>query len=139
MLRGGAGSDYLQGDEGDDKLEGGDNNDSLYGNSGDDVLKGDAGYDFLHGNDGNDKLQGGADGASYDGGNGADILFLTSTLDTQSTLSYIYRFDPLEDKFAFSAHISSFYSASTSDVRLFSSSTLVTCVVQSSWSPALRP
>ena len=57
MLEGGAGSDALMGEEGDDTLDGGADNDVLYGGSGDDTFVFRAGHgtdtilDFTDGDD----------------------------------------------------------------------------------------
>lgn len=62
---GGAGSDYIQGNEADNHLTGNDGNDTLVGADGNDILIGDAGDDSLDGGAGDDQLW---------GGSGKDIL-----------------------------------------------------------------
>ena len=66
-IKGGAGEDELNGDEGDDALLGGTDNDILNGYSGNDMLKGGEGDDILDAGVGLDKLY---------GGDGEDIFIL---------------------------------------------------------------
>ncbi|MEH2413766.1 calcium-binding protein [Nostoc sp.] len=73
-LNGGASSDILNGNAGDDILNGGGGSDILNGNAGDDILNGGAGSDILNGNAGSDVLNGGAGSDDLNGGVGSDIL-----------------------------------------------------------------
>ncbi|MEH2241991.1 calcium-binding protein [Nostoc sp.] len=73
-LNGGAGSDILDGNAGDDILNGRGSSDILNGGAGNDILNGGAGSDILNGNAGNDVLNGGAGSDSLNGGAGSDIL-----------------------------------------------------------------
>ncbi|MDM9581307.1 calcium-binding protein [Nostoc sp. GT001] len=73
-LNGGAGSDILNGNGGDDILNGGAGSDILNGNAGDDSLNGDAGSDILNGNLGSDTLNGNAGSDILNGNLGSDIL-----------------------------------------------------------------
>ena len=59
IVKGGAGDDELNGDEGDETLEGGADNDILNGYDGNDTLKGGEGDDILDAGVGLDKLYGG--------------------------------------------------------------------------------
>ncbi|WP_375514040.1 calcium-binding protein [uncultured Nostoc sp.] len=74
ILNGGAGSDILNGNAGDDSLNGGAGSDILNGNVGNDILNGDAGGDSLNGGVGSDTLNGGAGSDTLNGGAGNDIL-----------------------------------------------------------------
>lgn len=73
-LFGGAGVDELRGSDGDDEIQGGAGNDRLYGDSGDDLLGGDGGVDSLLGGDGDDTLLGGSGGDALLGQEGNDTL-----------------------------------------------------------------
>ena len=59
-LSGGAGNDFITGQNGTDTLEGEDGHDQLRGNNGNDILRGGDGDDFLAGGNGDDLLDGGA-------------------------------------------------------------------------------
>ncbi|MDZ7954361.1 hypothetical protein [Nostoc sp. DedQUE09] len=74
ILNGGAGSDILNGNAGDDSLDGGAGSDILNGNAGSDTLNGNAGSDILNGNAGSDILNGNAGNDTLNGGAGGDIL-----------------------------------------------------------------
>ncbi|MCE3290564.1 MAG: hypothetical protein K0R83_2576, partial [Caulobacter sp.] len=71
---GGAGNDWLQGDDGDDQLDAGEGADKLFGGAGVDDLVGGLGNDRLDGGDGADALTGGAGNDLLDGGAGADLM-----------------------------------------------------------------
>ncbi|BBD70564.1 hemolysin-type calcium-binding region [Nostoc commune NIES-4072] len=73
-LDGGAGSDILNGNAGDDILNGGAGSDILNGNAGDDILNGGAGSDILNGNAEDDILNGGAGSDTLNGGASSDTL-----------------------------------------------------------------
>jgi RTX calcium-binding nonapeptide repeat (4 copies)/Peptidase_C39 like family len=73
-LSGGGGADVLYGGDGNDDLHGDAGADNLHGGAGNDVLDGGAGPNFLYGDDGNDTLFGGADNDWLDGGVGMDTL-----------------------------------------------------------------
>jgi Tol biopolymer transport system component/Ca2+-binding RTX toxin-like protein len=75
VLIGGALSDRLEGDAGDDALYGGDGDDFLYGGLGNDHLDGESGNDFLSGADGDDRLFGGTGRDVLIGGRNQDFLF----------------------------------------------------------------
>ena len=60
-LRGGAGDDFLLGDNGDNHLDGGPGHDVLLGEEGNDTLEGGDGRDMLLGGPGLDSLHGGTD------------------------------------------------------------------------------
>jgi Ca2+-binding RTX toxin-like protein len=64
-LTAGAGDDFLSGGEGKDNLRGGNGNDLLLGGEGNDNLSGDAGDDILDGGAGNDNLNGNAGSDIY--------------------------------------------------------------------------
>lgn len=72
--KGGAGSNALLGDAGDNKLKGGAGGDLLYGFKGDDRLSGQDGGDLLFGGDGADTLSGGAGDDRLVGGAGDDSM-----------------------------------------------------------------
>ena len=71
---GGAGADWIRGNNGKNELRGGGNDDTLLGAGGNDTLKGGGGADSMTGARGNDRLfgQGGAD--TLMGGKGKDVL-----------------------------------------------------------------
>lgn len=71
---GGAGADFLRGDDLDNRLEGGAGIDRLIGRDGDDTLVGGADTDLLRGGDDDDLLNGGADDDTLEGDAGADTL-----------------------------------------------------------------
>jgi hypothetical protein len=71
-LEGGAGNDYLSGDNNKDELIGGENDDKLFGGFGNDKLVGDAG---------NDSLDGGTDIDKMIGGTGDDMYFVDNVKD----------------------------------------------------------
>ena len=76
----GTGNDTLYGGDGDDQMAGGNGDDTLYGGSGNDLLYGDngdqtgMGNDILYGDDGDDELQGGNGDDPLFGGDGDDVL-----------------------------------------------------------------
>jgi serralysin len=65
-LMGGAGNDYVDGDDGPNQLRGGDGDDELWGG---------AAFDDTHGNIGNDTVHGGGFDDWVVGGQGNDVLF----------------------------------------------------------------
>jgi Ca2+-binding RTX toxin-like protein len=74
-LYGGYGNDTLYGWYGNDKLYGDAGNDKLYGEVGNDILYGDAGDDTLYGDAGDDTLYGGTDNDYLFGGADNDTLY----------------------------------------------------------------
>ena len=74
---GGAGNDYVDGQEGDDLLYGGPGNDLIVGDEGDDLLSGGPGWDRLWGGDGIAPTGGGADTFRFVPGHSleGDIIF----------------------------------------------------------------
>jgi Ca2+-binding RTX toxin-like protein len=81
---GGAASDLLYGDDGDDWLDGRAGDDTLVGGNGSDKIFGDLGADALYGGNGNDFLFGGAGADRLKGEAGNDTLFGGSNNDTLS-------------------------------------------------------
>lgn len=75
VIRGGEGTDFLDGSEGTDYIWGEGGNDVLFGNGGDDHLNGGAGNDFVAGGAGADQLT---------GGEGQD-LFFSSAYESPAT------------------------------------------------------
>ncbi|MEZ0579707.1 hypothetical protein [Nocardioides sp. MH1] len=73
-LAGGAGPDYLVGDDRSNSLDGGRGDDSIHGGGGDDLLVGWAGDDEVFGDDGSDELTGDAGDDVLRGGDGDDQL-----------------------------------------------------------------
>ena len=61
VLRGGLGSDHLDGGDGNDQLYGGRGSDILVGHAGNDVINGESGRDILMGGPGNDAINGNSD------------------------------------------------------------------------------
>ncbi|MEM1019186.1 MAG: calcium-binding protein [Pseudomonadota bacterium] len=82
-LKGGNGNDTLFGDNGSDKLLGGNDGDMLFGGRGDDELFGENGSDRLDGGTGSDTLTGGlsADTFVFSGGTGSNIDTITDFQD----------------------------------------------------------
>ncbi len=74
LVLGGNGQDVIYGDGGSDLLSGGSGNDIIYGGDGGDWLAGDEGDDSLYGDGGDDIIDAGAGNDIVDGGDGADIL-----------------------------------------------------------------
>ena len=64
-LAGGAGSDWLEGEDGEDTVDGGADDDYLFGGKDNDSLTGGAGNDHLHGEDGADTVAGGLGDDNY--------------------------------------------------------------------------
>src|SRR5207249_4843168 len=94
IVRGGGGTDSINGSASNNILFGGGGNDSLnsfggnnalFGNAGNDLLDGGSGNDYLDGGDGNDILVGGTGGDQLKGFNGNDTFFAkdgsTDTVD----------------------------------------------------------
>ncbi len=75
-VRGGKGSDNLDGQEGDDLLNGNLENDTVFGGVGNDIVRGGKGADVLDGGFGADYLIGDADQDKLTGGADADIFVL---------------------------------------------------------------
>lgn len=75
-IAGGAGSQFLQGQAGDDALNGNQDHDVLDGGAGNDTLNGGQGDDALWGGAGNDWLAGDFGNDSLIGGAGADVFVL---------------------------------------------------------------
>jgi Ca2+-binding RTX toxin-like protein len=75
-VRGGKGSDNLDGQEGDDLLNGNLENDTVFGGAGNDIVRGGKGADVLDGGLGADYLIGDADQDKLTGGADADIFVL---------------------------------------------------------------
>lgn len=75
-IRGGKGSDNLDGQEGDDLLNGNLDNDTVLGGVGNDIIRGGKGADVLDGGAGTDYLIGDADQDKLTGGADADIFVL---------------------------------------------------------------
>ena len=72
-LKGGFGSDYLNGGQNDDVIKGNEGRDTLFGGSGSDKLTGGIGDDYVKGGAGNDTLIGGKGSDIFDIGEG-DIV-----------------------------------------------------------------
>ena len=83
-LVGGAGNDWLNGQDGADRLYGDAGNDLEDGGAGNDSLYGEAGNDTLLGQAGDDSAFGAAGGDSLDGGPGNDSLYGEADADTVS-------------------------------------------------------
>jgi len=79
---GGLGADVLNGNGGDDRLVGGVESDMLLGEEGNDAIIGGAGDDTLRGDFGCDRLVGGDGRDDMDGGTEDDILFGSDGTDT---------------------------------------------------------
>lgn len=75
-IRGGKGSDNLDGQEGDDLINGNLDNDTVLGGVGNDIIRGGKGADILDGGAGVDYLIGDADQDKLTGGADADIFVL---------------------------------------------------------------
>jgi len=75
-IRGGKGSDNLDGQEGDDLINGNLDNDTVLGGVGNDIIRGGKGADVLDGGAGADYLIGDADQDKLTGGADADIFVL---------------------------------------------------------------
>ena len=71
---GGAGTDWLKGDAGNDEISGGAGTDGIRGDAGDDFLDGGAGSDDVRGGDGDDIVNGGAGRDRLAGGSGRDVF-----------------------------------------------------------------
>lgn len=83
VLHGGGGSDYIQGNAGQDDISGGDGSDRInggkdydhiYGGAGNDTINGNRDLDYLKGDDGNDSIRGGQGNDTIYGGDGNDIV-----------------------------------------------------------------
>ena len=72
VIRGGAGSNYVVGDGGNQNIILGEGDDTLFGSGGNDLIGSEAGSDQLYGNTGQDTVQGGAENDSAFGGQDAD-------------------------------------------------------------------
>ncbi|MBO6603498.1 MAG: Hint domain-containing protein [Roseicyclus sp.] len=82
LILGNGGDDLLRGGAGDDTVEGGDGDDELRGNTGDDVIDGGAGNDSMGGAEGDDTIMGGAGEDTLTGGSGNDSLDGGADADT---------------------------------------------------------
>jgi hypothetical protein len=78
---GGAGNDYLVGDQGNDLIDGGAGNDTLVGRGAQDTLVGGDGNDCLFAGSGSGTLDGGAGVNFFDRGTGNPTLIRSGTLD----------------------------------------------------------
>jgi len=79
---GGAGQNFVAGDESRQFISLGVDDDTLYGGGGDDTVGSAGGADLLFGEDGNDAMSGGTGGDSLFGGNGNDIIYGNQDLDS---------------------------------------------------------
>ncbi|MGO4704412.1 putative Ig domain-containing protein [Microvirga sp. 2MCAF38] len=77
-IHGGAGNDYIGSHGGNDVLYGDDGNDTVAGGVGHDSLFGGEGNDTLYGEDGNDYLDGGAGVDTMAGGRGDDVYIVSA-------------------------------------------------------------
>jgi Ca2+-binding RTX toxin-like protein len=116
VLNGGAGNDYLFGDDGVDELNGGSGIDRIWGGAGIDTINGDDGNDYLYGEGdadlidggtGNDYIRGGDGGDFITGGVGNDSMYGEAGADTfifnatDTGADYIWDFTEASDVLRF--------------------------------------
>src|SRR5262249_44364158 len=82
VIQGGAGDDWIYGQDGNDDLSGGANDDWIFGGTGADVIKGEGGNDHLFGNSDPDQLFGGPGDDYLEGGPGNDTAKGSTGMDT---------------------------------------------------------
>jgi hypothetical protein len=100
---GGAGNDFIEGNDLNNVLSGNDGDDVLQGEEGRDRLNGGAGNDDLEGDGANDTLNGGPGDDSFEGGSGADtVTFVSNTtagVNVDLSLGFATSSDSGDDSF----------------------------------------